>query len=333
MITLAAAQDSRLLRISGVCSQSQQFIDLLNNATRLLLKRGNWEATIQFADTCIYGNTVTWNRYVGTVLALHVNCGSTIPMNLWFDWVDPGDAEARDRFHFWHKHGCGTVYTVAIGNSPVFNQIHPPQAEYIQVFITNPADIGKTITFFGIDDQRQPVITRRPDGTFQTGEQMTLGIPYTMSTKLYLHVDRVVKDPTVGRLNVFRFDPTQSLTLPLAVYEPNETAPMYQQSRVPNYRAGCGCPLLVSAMVKVAYVEVQQPTDWVQINNLDALALAMQSVKHSDAYDHVGAEAAMARAVRDLNYQLRDRFPLEQTTVSLRPFGTATLNKLNLGMR
>jgi len=333
MITLAEAQASRALRIAGVCPTSQEFIDLLNEGTRLLMKRGNWTGTIQFADVCIYNHIVVWNRYVGTVLGLHSNCRSTIPMNQWFDWVYPGDTEGRDRFVNWHRNGCGTVFTGDLGTTPVFNQICPNTPQFIQPYITVNADIGKTLTIFGIDDNNQPVITQRPDGTYQPGEVIALGIPYSQSIKQYRRVDRVVKDPTQGRINVMKFDPVAALQTPLAVYEPSETAPEYLQSRVPHNRGVTGCPNLISAMVKVKFVEAQRPTDLVQVDNLDALAIAMQSVKHSDAYDHAGAEAAMMRAVRDLNYQLRDKFPLEQTTVSFRPFGTAMLQKLNLGMR
>ena len=334
MITLAEAQASRAIRIAGACPTSQDWINLLNDATRELLKRGDFYGSIQFNSVCVYGDVVTWNRRVGTVLAVDSNCRSTIPQNFWNDWVPPGDDQIRDRWRFWHRHGCGTVITSQLGQSPVFHQLNPNEPQYIQIFVSNQLDCGKTITLYGINDQNQPVITRRPDGTTQPGEQIVLGIPYSISKVMYRRIDRVYINPaTVGLLNVFTFDPVLLQNLPVAVYEPGEVSPMYQQSRVPNNRRCCGTPMMVSAMVKVQYVPVQYPSDLVQIDNLDALALAMQSVKHSDAYDHAGAEAAMARAVRDANYQLRDKFPLEQTTVSFRPFGTATLNRLYLGMR
>jgi len=333
MITLAEAQASRALRIAGVCPESQEFIDLLNDGTRLLMKRGNWTGTIQFATACIYGNTVTWSRYVGAVLGVHVNGGSTIPQNLWFNWVYPGDAEARDMFMYYQRHRCGTVFSVDRGNSPVFNQICPTEPQFIQVFITVPADVGKTVTIFGIDDNHQQVITQRPDGTYQPGEVLTLGIPYVMTSKMYRRIDRIVKDPTQGKIAAFQWNPTANIQLPLAAYDPSETNPDYITTQVPNYRVACGCPQIVTGMVKLKFVPAQHPTDLVQVENIDALSIAMQSVKHSDAYDHQGAEIAMQRAVRDLNYELRDRYPLEQTVASFRPFGTASLQKLYLGMR
>lgn len=336
MITYSEAQQSRALRISGVCSTSPQFGDLLNDATRLLIKRGNWTSTIQFCNACIYGDIVTWNRYVNTVLALDVCGRPTQPVNMWHDWLPPGDEEARSRFRHWRHHGRGNLDTVQLGTSPVFNQINPNEPQFIQVFPTDPQDNGKTITILGLDQNSQPVLSPRTDGTIQPGEKIIIQTPYSVSKNVFTRVDRVVKDQTRGRLNVFQFDAVLSILLPLAIYEPNETAPQYQQTRVPRFHnaRGCGCsPNMVRAMVKIQFVEVQNPDDLVQIDNLDALALAMQSVKHSDAYDHAGAEAAMARAVRDLNYQLRDKFPLEQTTVSFRPFGTANLDRLHLGMR
>jgi hypothetical protein len=162
---------------------------------------------------------------------------------------------------------------------------------------------------------------------------LTLKLPFVMSTIPYRRIDRVIKDPTQGRVSGFFFDTVKNVWVPMATYEPGETAPMYVTSRIPNIQRWNGSPQIVSAMVKTEVVEVVSDTDLVQIDNLDALAYAMQSAKHSDAYDHAGAEAALVRAIRDLNYQLRDKYPLEQTTVSFRPFGTASLQKLFLGMR
>lgn len=331
MITYAEAQSSRILRIAGVCPTSPDFAQLLNDGVRLLLKRGNWTSTVQFTTTCVWDGVATWNRYVGTVLGLEICGRGTIPVNYWHDWTYPGDTEATRRWMHWRHHG--NVHTVALGNSPVFNQIKNGTASQITMFPTTQNDVGKTITWFGVDQNNQAVLTKRSDGTIQPGELVTLQLPSVSTVTQFTRVDRVIKDPTQGRVNCFFFDTTLNITVPLAVYEPGETTPMYVQSRIPHFPHCPGFPQIVSAMVKTEFVPVVAGTDLVQIDNLDALALAMQSAKHSDAYDHQGAEAAMLRAVRDLNYQLRDKYPLEQTTVSFRPFGTATLQRLYLGMR
>jgi hypothetical protein len=123
MITFAEAKKSRILRIAGACPDSPDFAQLLNDGVRLLMKRGNWTTTVQFTNTCVWGNVITWNRYVGTVLGLDVCGHTTIPLNYWHEWVYPGDMEASRRWGHWQRHGCGNIHTVALGNSPVFNQI------------------------------------------------------------------------------------------------------------------------------------------------------------------------------------------------------------------
>lgn len=333
MITFGDVKASRVARVAACCPNSQDFADLVNDAIRELIRRGNWVSTLQFATVMTYGRTVTWNRHVGTVLAVDINGRATQPFNRWYDWTPPGTHEIIFRFKRWQHRGCGTLNTVAIGQSPVFNQIDPKDPKYLQFYPTDNADNGKTVTVFGLDQNNQEVFSRRADGTIQPGELFTLQLPFVTSAKTYRRVDRIVKDLTVARVNAFQFDALLSTLTPLGIYEPNETSPMYQQSQVPHdcWQSSC-CPRLVSALVKTEFVPVQYNQDWVQIDNLDALAEAVQSVKHSDAYDHQGAEAAMVRAMRELNYQLRDKFPLEQTTTSFRPFGTATLSKLHLGM-
>jgi hypothetical protein len=97
MITFLEAKLSRALNIAGVCPTSPDFQQLLNTGTRLLMKRGNWVSTVQFTNTCVFGDIVTWNRYVGTVLGLWDHHHGTIPMNYWHDWMYPGEVEAHGR--------------------------------------------------------------------------------------------------------------------------------------------------------------------------------------------------------------------------------------------
>jgi hypothetical protein len=57
----------------------------------------------------------------------------------------------------------------------------------------------------------------------------------------------------------------------------------------------------------------------------------IQSIKAGEAGDIESKRLFEAEAFRELNYELRDKYPLEQFTVSFRPFGTARLERQAIG--
>jgi hypothetical protein len=111
------------------------------------------------------------------VLAFN-RCGSAPPKNFWFSY----DSVLPNTFHSWWRNGqflCASDLALADhGTSPVFNQIPCGQNRYLRYYITNPADVGKTITVFGTDGNGLEIITTRSDGTTQPGIVLTLALPF-----------------------------------------------------------------------------------------------------------------------------------------------------------
>lgn len=311
---------------------SQDYLDLVNDGTRELIRRGSWWTTVKTLRGCIYNGCITWPRAVGTPLAFN-RCGSAPVKNLWYQY----DAVLPNSFHhWWNNRQFLCAHDLALtdqGTSPVFNQIPCGQNRLLRYYITDPADIGKTITVFGIDGNGQEVIMQRSDGTIQPGEVITLNIPFSQSVNLYRRVDRVIKSPTVRPVYGYQFDDTN--LFPLSYYQPAETLPEYRTSRL--LMSQCpqqNCdqwPSQISALVKLEFVPVQNDDDHILIDNIDALAMAIQSIKLGDAYDPNGRDRIMANAVRELNLELRTKFPIDQTPVHFKPFGTADLRKSAIG--
>lgn len=331
MLTVAEAKTSRLKRIAGLCPDSQDFIDILNDATSELMTRGDFWATMKRMRGCIYNGCITWPRAVGTVKAFD-RCGSAPPKNHWFgfDAVLPGD------FEHWRNTGsflCARdMALVDHGTSPVFNQIPCGTNRYVRYYITDPADVGKTITVFGIDGFGNEVITERADGTVQPGVVLTLAIPYVQSPMLFRRIDRVIKQPTVRPVYGYQFDGN---LWPLSVYQPSETLPDYRTERlVWSHCPTTNCqqwPSQISALVKLQFIPVENDDDQVLIGNVNALFYAMQSIKLGDAFDVAGGGSLMARAVRELNNELREKLPDDQIPVRFKPWGTATLERQGIG--
>jgi hypothetical protein len=331
-LTFAQAKQSRLLRIAGVCADSPEFSDLLNDGTRELLDRGNWWNTIKRFRGCIYNQCLTFPRQVGTVLAMN-RCGRSIPpKNQWYDF----DAVLPEHVRHWTQFGSfPCAHDLALtdhGTSPVFNQIPCGQNRFLQFYITQPSDVGKTITVFGVDGNGLEVLTTRSDGTIHPGEVVSLTIPFSQTATTYRRVDRIIKDKTAGPVYSYQWDSLNKFAL--ATYAPSETLPEYRTSRIQSASCVTNCqqwPSQIEAFVKVEFIPVENDDDPVLVDCLDALSLAMQSVKLSEAYDSAGAEGMMARAVQRLNLQLRNKLPIDTIPVRTNPFGTADLRRRGIG--
>lgn len=334
MLTVAQAKDSRLKRICGVCVDTPEFLDLLNDTVRELMERGSWWGTLQRLKACIYNNCITWPREVGTVLAFD-RCGSAPPKNRWAEF----DAVLPDQATFWRKHGmfqCARDLSLNdVGTSPVFNQIPCGHNHYLNFYPQDQSDVGKTITIFGIDMNGQEIITERTAGTgdFAPGVVLTLAIPFVQTPFPIRHVERVIREPTNFPVTGTQFDGVNMF--PLVTYRRTETVPEYRTSQL--LRSVCtttNCaqwPSTIEALVKLEFVKAESDDDLVLVDNIDAIALGMQALKLGDAYDFDGREKAMNRAINQLNLQLRNKFPIDSTPARVRVFGTADLRKQNIG--
>lgn len=332
-LTLGAARNARRLKqISGVCTTSTDFTDILNDAVEALMERGSWWNTLRILRGCIYNQCITWPRQVGTVLAMN-RCGQSIPpRNQWYDF----DAVLPEHVHHWNRFGtfpCAHDLALADrGTSPVFNQIPCNLTRWLRFYITEASDVGKTITIFG-KSQGVEVLTTRSDGTIQPGLVVSLAIPFVTTSITFDHVDRIIKDQTDGPVYGYQWDGVA--LYPLATYSPTETLPDYRTSRIESTGCSTNCcnwPSQISAFVKLQFIPVVHSDDEVQIENLEALALAIQSIKLSDAFDSAGAEPMMGRAVHVLNLQLRTKLPIDQIPVNFSPQGTAHLSRRKIGL-
>lgn len=325
LITFGAAKTSRISRIAGNCVDGDEFKRLVNDATRMLMNRGNWWGTVVKAQVCSYNGCMVWPRWVGTVLAANV-CNTALPIfNHWYQFI-PMEGCDYNTNRVWHSN----VAMVQSDVTPVYNNVPCGSENYIRFFPRNQSDVGKVVIVYGLDYNGQPVRTLHADGTVQDGEEVTLALPFASTTTTYRLVTRIQKPVTDYILDVFQYDAGADIMLNMATYEPYETDPQYRQTNIqgwsPNGCCATNCNGLrkITVLAKMEFIPVEGDNDLIQIENLDALSLAIQSVKLSDAYDNDGAEKLMARAVHEMNLQLRDKLPLEQFPVVVRAFGTAT---------
>ena len=329
MITYGDLQNGAVGRSSGLDVTGTDFLKYCNDAVRQLINRGNWWSSVMPMMGCVRSGVVTWPRGVATILGMNICQHQTILANRWFQFMQP-DARYRLWAQGYNRAGWyGQLRVESASTSPVFNPIRS-EGFTIRTYITQIADVGSTITFYGTDVNGQPIQTTRADGTIQDGVQVTLASPYVDTPMAIRHVTRVVKDVTNGDLICYQNNVAQGFMLDLARYQPTETSPAYITTVVRGHGCDEGCNRQVEALVKMNFVPFQFADDLVQIDNEDAIRDMLLAIRKKEQGDIAGSVAYETSAIRELNFQMKNRFPDEQFIVNFRPFGRDDLNNCNV---
>lgn len=346
LLTFAALKNSDVPGRIGVCPTSDNFRDFTNKATRMLMNRGDFFGTVERLKVCVYNSCLVWPRQVGTVLAVNLCGRPTEVFNHWYEFMplSAGDfcgsgVNIGSGGFRWGNGSCsGNLTVINDGMSPVFNPIHCGQPRYIRAYASTQQDVGKTTRIFGIDDNGQVVRTQNADLTWSEGVELTLAIPagqgFVSTPMKFREVTRIIKEETQGVVRYYQYDADADVMTDLVWLDPGETSPMYRRSRLPKK---CGCAgncnglTSVEALVKLEFIPVKYDTDLVLISNEDALSDMMLSVKYSNAGDANMAKDFEAKAIREMNLELNNKFPNEQTPVQINPFGNALPERHSVG--
>lgn len=318
-------------RIANACPDSDEFRQKANAAVRQLMNRGDWWSNVAAVECCICANgLLVWPRGVSTILALNLCNDSTQVQNRWYRFR-PMD---RERYQWGLDHQqrgyTGDIVTETNGTSAVFNQILTTGFT-IRVFIRQPSDVGKKITFYGIDGNGQIVRTQRSDGTWQDGVELTLANPSVDTPMQFQRVTRVVKDPTNDVLDCYQFNVAQGFLLDLAHYQPSETNPEYIVTKITGHRRGNGLffnnsrQQAVSALVKLNFIPFVYDNDVVQIDSEDAIRDMMISIDRKEQGDIGDSQAMELSAIRELNRQSETKMPEQQIVFENQTFGTTSI--------
>jgi len=326
-LQLKNARESLALKaISGQCSNSNEFVAVLNEAMRRLDRRGNFFNTDQLMEFCVYNGCITWPRMVGTVLGIRP-CGSQSLdiRNSWYNIIGPRNC---NNFHSaWVMKDHGTA--------PCYNDITGDSGKYLRVYPTKREDVGKTISFFGIDGNGQP-LQEKVGNIWRRGVTLTIQAPYVQSNMLVKRIDSVVKQITQSNILLYQYDPVTETQQDMAVYEPSETNPNYRRSIIDGF---CNLPgsnnkingvkwKKVEVLVKLQFVECLADEDFLAIDCLDAIKFMIQCIRSEEAGDLQKAEIFKLKAIEELNFESRDKNPGNQTVVRINPIGRYLANPI-----
>lgn len=319
-LTFQDAQDDiGIASISGTCPTTDRFAYLVNAATDLAMRSGNWFGTEHLIRMCVYNQCIAWPRYVGTPLGVRACRHNVDIKNLWYTIVGPAGC---------CNNGGWSRGLKESGTTPTFASITNRGGSYLRVYAVKREDLGKTIKFFGVDSNNQPLQELDSAGVWQMGMTMTLTAPFIQSTIKVSGIQSVLKPVTQGNVLVYEVDPDLATNIKqLALYAPDETRPSYRRSlfsglcvRGSNSHAADGSPVQqIEALVKLAYVPVRNPEDFLLIDDLLALKNLIQAVRYNEDGNKAQAKEYELDGIHMLNLRDRDKSPANQHTVVVNP--------------
>lgn len=324
---------STIGNIAGVCLDSEDFLLVLNEVLRRLLRRGRWDDTCALVRLCVYDACVTWPRYVGTVLGARFCDGQLADIqNQWYSItgrVSGYQSFADTAWPLRAPNDLGAIVFEDGGRGPTYKSIGLSTGMLLRYYVRWYNDIGKKITIYGKQYGGQPLQHQDSDGNWIDGMVLTAAAPYATSATYVTEITSVVREATQGMSYLYGYDPATDKLRDLAIYEPGETNPSYRKSIIRNWCQAPGCTETVTvsgtdyerrkttieALVKLNCFDVVSDNDFLLVDNYEAIKLAFQAVKLEEQNEDTQAEVKWLKAVRELNFDLRDKSPDETTPV------------------
>lgn len=312
--------------VAGACSNSAEFLALVNTVIRRLMRRGNFHELEWIVRVCISSCNVVWPEFVGTVLAMRFCRDNQSPMhNKWYSVIGTGNCG-----------GFGPGISVREGNtSPTYNQISGNTGKLIRYYPIKNADIGKTITLYGKQYGGQPLM-EFVDGVWRQGLTLTAAAPFGTTTVLVTEITSVVRQASQGPLYLYEYDAATDTLRDLAIYSPNETNPRWRTSIIDG---SCSIPFCtdangaktarVDALVKLEYKPMVNDWDFMLVDNYDAIALGIQAIKLEQANQMDEALKMWMAAIAEMNCETRDKQPDLQTSIRSNIWGDGSYALMN----
>lgn len=313
-----------LKAVAGVCASSPQFISLVNQAQRRLLKRGDWFDTDFTLRLCVSGCNIAWPSFVGAIRGIKfAGCFNQTAniFNQWYSFISPSAG-------YWGRPGFGgnfgqTNAVVSDTNmAPTFNEVSGTTGKLIRYYVVNYEDIGKTITLNGTQYGVQPLQELDANNKHLNGVTLTAAAPYASTSALVTRIEAITRQATTGLAYLYEYDPVANTLRDLAVFQPNETNPRFRRSKIFNKPINSNppdangiCWTNIDALVKVEFVPVVNVRDYLMIDDFDALKFMFQAINAEEARDYQSSELNITQAIRELNFGLRNKNLDGQTPV------------------
>jgi hypothetical protein len=250
--------------VLGRCDEASTF-RRITDAVRLANNQGKFDISLGQMDICACDGCVTLPADVGTVLA--VNSGGFPTL-------------IRDQWYQYHANGTGSEcdtpwnYTDELGMVSTFKD--PSAPVKLVAVVENAADSNCLIRAFGWDENGKRIYTEGAGGILEDGFLVPTVYGYSVpnpDAPDIARIDRIQKVATNGFIKLIAVDSaTLETHTMIGYYQPWELNPSYRRIRTPNRN-----------WIRIKYrkkdLEIRASSDWINIENREALLLLIKAVQ------------------------------------------------------
>lgn len=333
----------------GICqANTRDVAEVLNSAQRRLVMakeagdEGWWGTWAEMAFTM--SRTQPYITLPREVARLEAATVCTVPIqvnNQFFEYLQFGNGRLPKNWR-----SCGFPLTAAYARNtvPTFTDLsNAPQ--YIAVYPTDVTDIEalKRVFIAGTDSSGNTIYTQ-DTGVRVQGQFLTLASPFVVTPMTLNSITGIQKDVTNGPVQFWQLDPSTGAQSLLLTMEPGEQSAGYRRyyfDALPRdccNGAGTVDSVTVTAICKLDVIPALVDTDYLLLQGdaaIDAITDEAQAIRYSKmdspAAKQMGRERHQS-AIALLNGILNQYMGKDSPAVQFRPFGSARLSRLNIGM-
>lgn len=337
---------SRLPGLIGLCTGDVATIaDRVNTAQRRLIYAkegrdegwwGTWAEIVFNVSRESPYITLPWE--VARLEAMDV-CSFPVPIqNQFYEYLNFGNgrmpkesrwAACRDFIRQGYTRN-NAITSVEMTNAP----------QYIVAYPTDAQDLGKRTLIQGVDADGGTIYSQDGPNNVQ-GVFLPFTPPNSVMTPMTLNqLSGIQKDITVGPVRYYQHDPETGDETLLLTMQPGEQTASYRRYYLNGLPCNCcvspssNNQVQVTALVKLELLPVTVDTDYLLIQNLEAIIEECQSIRYSEMDSTTAKQMASERhlqAIRLLNGELNHYIGKDSVAVNFKPFGSARLGRYKIG--
>jgi hypothetical protein len=282
---------------------------------------------------------ITLPREVARLEAINV-CDKPVPVqNQFYEYLQFGNGR-MPKSKRWCSDSGSTQQAFTRNNAVTFTEMtNAPQMISAYVTDATDGDGSKRAFIQGLDADSVQVYTLDVANNVM-GQFIPLTSPFVLTPQTFSSLTGIQKDVTTGVVRFYQHDPNTGDEVLLLTMQPGETTASYRRYYLHQLPCNC-CEALgnpsqvqVTALVKLEIIPVQVPTDYLLIQNKEAIIEECQSIRYSEMDSASAKQMASERhtqAVRMLNGELTHYVGGQQAAVNFSPFGSARLSKKKIG--
>jgi hypothetical protein len=345
-LRLYDVRNSRLPALLGICQTNiPKIAEYVNSAQRRLLYCkeagdeswwGTWsEIVFNVSRTTPY---ITFPRDIARIEYVNA-CNVPIQIhNQFFEYLDFGNGRMPKQWRACGWNGCMPTQMYSRNNAVTFLEM-TSAPQYLTAMITDAQDVNKRFLAQGLDANNNPIYSQ--DNGFKVlGQFVNFTQPFASTPMTLNQINGIQKDVTVGPVHFYQTDPTTGAQVLLLTMQPQEQTASYRRYYLHALPQNCcntpgsETQVQVTALAKMELLPVVGDTDYLLIQNLEAITEECQSVRYSTMDTPTAKQMAAERhqqAVRMLNGELAHYLGIKDTAVGIRPFGSARLERQAIG--